>query len=154
MSRFLLSSLLLYFSQTRSSSEITHLRPPIQKVHIQNEILKNTGETSLAFPVVNENHQAVSISKHIHTYCIYWYLKGKKKSPNSKGFFPLKFWNVQSEPKKPLRMRRSEKDSLSKLWQTNVPSLFTISFFLCINLLFTNDCQNPARYLIFSNSLN
>lgn len=56
-------------------------------------------------------------------------LRKKKKSPNSKGFFPLKFWNVQSEPKKPLRMRRSEKDSLSKLWHTNVPSLFTISFF-------------------------
>lgn len=56
-------------------------------------------------------------------------LRKKKKSPNSKGFFPLKFWNVQSEPKKTLRMRRSEKDSLSKLWHTNVPSLFTISFF-------------------------
>lgn len=46
-------------------------------------------------------------------------------------------------------MRRSEKDSVSKLWHTNISSLFTISFLLCINLLFTNDYQNPVRYHLF-----
>lgn len=103
------------------------------------------------FLVVNENHQAVSVNKCIHTYCIYWYLFFKKMVliPVIQGFFPLKFQNVQSEPKKLLRMRRSEKDSLSKLWHTNISSLFTISFFLCINLLFTNDYQNPERYHLF-----